>query len=66
MPGSQATNKEENKNVITQIAQEAGKDKDHIKKNVDKIHLVAAPKDRKQARIIKFTTDNFKECILMA
>lgn len=57
MPESQSTNKEDNKNVIAQV--------DHIKKDVHKIHSVGAPKYGKQARIVKFTTHNFKERIFL-
>ena len=64
-PGSKTTNEEDNENVIAQIVQEVGMDKDHIKKNVDKINPVGAPKDGKQARIVNFITPNFKERILI-
>ena len=65
VPGSQTTKEEDNENVIAEIAQKVRKDKDHIKKNVNRIHKVGAPKDGRQARIVKFTTYNFKERIFI-
>ena len=35
-----------------------------IKENIDKIHLLGKPdEERRQPRIVKFTSDNFKENI---
>ena len=65
VPRSQTTKEEGNRNVIAQVAQEVGMDKDHIKKDADKIHPVGGPEDGKQARIVKFTTGNFKERIFI-
>ena len=56
---------EDNKNVIAQVVQEVGTDKDHIEKNFDKIHPIVDLKDEKQTRILKFTTRSFKERILI-
>ena len=41
---------EDNKNVIAQVAQEVGTDKDHIKKNFDKIHPIVDLKDESTRR----------------
>ena len=71
-PGSQTTNKEDNKNAIAQVLQKVGINKDHIKNNVNNIRPVSAPNNRpskktseKQARISKFPTHNCKEQIFI-
>ena len=47
------------------MKEETGIDEDVIQQNIDKIHLIDQPEDGKQRRIVKFTSDSFKERVFM-
>ena len=47
------------------MKEETGIDEDVIQQNIDKIHLIDQPEDGKQRRIVKFTSNSFKERVFM-
>ena len=65
-PGNEVSNTEDAESVLSVLSEESGIDKDIIKQNVDKIHPIGEIVNDKQQRIVKFTTDNFKEKIYLA
>ena len=47
------------------MKEETGIDEDVIQQNIDKIHPIGQSEDGKQRRIVKFTSDSFKERVFM-
>ena len=65
-PGHQevADNSDDVKQVIETLERECGISQDVIKNNLDKTHPIGRPDEYgKQLRIVKFTTDSFKETV---
>ena len=51
-------------NCIETLERECGISPDVIKNNLDKMHIIGFPDEYgKQLRIVKFTTDSFKETV---
>ena len=65
-PGNEVSNSEDAESVITTLATESGINKNIIKQNVDKIHHISKIVEDQQQRIVKFTSDSFKEKIYLA
>ena len=65
-PGNEVSNSEDAESVITTLATESGIDKNIIKQNVGKIHPIGKIVEDQQQRIVKFTSDSFKEKIYLA
>ena len=65
-PGNEVSNTEDAENVLSVLSTESGLDKNIIEQNVDKIHPVGKIVNEKQQRIVKFTSDSFKERIYLA
>ena len=59
-----ADNFDDVKQVIETLEKECGISQDFIKNNLDKMHPIGWPHEYgKQLRIVKFTTDSFKETV---
>ena len=59
-----ADNFDDVKQVIETLEKECGISQDFIKNNLDKTHPIGWPHEYgKQLRIVKFTTDSFKETV---
>ena len=59
-----ADNSDDVKQVIETLERECGISQDVIKNNLDKTHPIGRPDEYgKQLRIVKFTTDSFKEAV---
>ena len=56
---------DDEKLVVSRLKEETGIDEDVIQQNIDKIHPIGQPEDGKQRRIVKFTSDSFKERVFM-
>ena len=52
---------DDEKLILSRLKEETGIDEDVIQQNIDKIHPIGQPEDGKQRRIVKFTSDSFKE-----
>ena len=61
-PGNES---DDEKLVVSRLKEETGIDEDVIQQNIDKIHPTGQPEDGKQCRIIKSTSDSFKERVFM-
>ena len=63
-PGKEDDHDSDCEKIITTLSKETGIRKDFIKENIDKIHLLGKPNEEgRQLRIVKFTSDSFKETI---
>ena len=51
--------------VLSRLKEETGMDEDVIQQNINKIHPIGQFEDGKQHRIVKFTSDSFKERVFM-
>ena len=51
--------------ILFRLKEDSRIDEDVIQQNIDKIHLIGQPEDGKQHRIVKFTSDSFKERVFM-
>ena len=56
---------DDEKLVVSKSKEETGIDEDVIQQNINKIHSIGQPGDGKQHRIVKFTSDSFKERVFM-
>ena len=61
-PGNES---DDEKLILSRLKEETGIDEDVIEQNIDKIHPIGQPEDGKQCRIVKFTSDSFKERLFM-
>ena len=61
-PGNES---DDEKLVLSRLKEETGIDEDVIQQNIDKIHPTGQPEDGKQHRIVKFTSNSFKERVFM-
>ena len=64
-PEDDETNEDDALNVISAFTKEAGVDQTDFMKHVDKIHPIGGAKNGNQARIIKLTTNSFKEKVFL-
>ena len=61
-PGNESHDK---KLILLRMKEKTIIDEDVIRQNIDKIHPIGQPGDGKQHRIVKFTSDSFKERVFM-
>ena len=61
-PGNKS---DEEKLFLSRLKEETGIDEDVIQQKIDKIHPISQPEDGKQCRIVKSTSDSFKERVFM-
>ena len=62
-PDKDISNNDDQEAIVNIIQKETGIPKDTIRENIDKMHPIGKPKQRKQQQIIKFKTDSFKEVV---
>ena len=51
--------------VLSRLKEETRIDEDVIQQNINKIHPIGQPEDGKQRKIVKCTSDSFKERVFM-
>ena len=56
---------DDEKLILYGFKEETRLNEDIIQQNIDKIHPIGQPEDGKQRRIMKFTSDSFKERVFM-
>ena len=61
-PGNES---DDEKLIVSRLKEETGIDEDIIQQNINKIHPIGQPEDGKQCRIVKFTSNSFKEKVFM-
>ena len=65
-PGDEVSHNADCEAVIEILSRESNLRKETIRENIDKIHPLGSPdKNGKQLRIVKFTSDNFKESVFI-
>ena len=61
-PGNESADE---KLVASRLKKETRIDEDVFQQNIDKIYSISEPKDEKQRRIVKFTSDSFEKRVFM-
>ena len=56
---------DDEKLILSGLKEKTGISEDVIQQNIDKIHPIGQPEDGKQRRIVKFTSDSFKERVFV-